>query len=166
MAANVAAKEQVVEEIKDKFSRAKSIVLIDYRGLTVAEVTELRNRYRKEGVDFKVYKNTLINRAIEGMNYDGITPCLNGPTAVAFGYEDAVAAAKVTYDFIKEVNKMEIKIGIIDGAVTEKEAVQKIAALPSREVLLAKALGSLKAPISNFVYAINAIKEAKEKEQA
>lgn len=166
MSANLNDKKQVVEEIKDRFDRAVSAVLIDYRGLTVAEVTELRNKYREAGIDYKVLKNTLINRAIEGKGIDEIKEFLEGPTAVAFSYEDEVAPAKITYDFIKSVNKMEIKCGIFNNEFTAKDDVIVLASLPSREELLAKAVGSIKSPIMNLVYTLNAIKEQKEKEEA
>lgn len=166
MSANLNDKKQVVEEIKDRFDRAVSAVLIDYRGLTVAEVTELRNKYREAGIDYKVLKNTLINRAIEGKGIDEIKEFLEGPTAVAFSYEDEVAPAKITYDFIKSVNKMEIKCGIFNNEFTGKDDVIVLASLPSREELLAKAVGSIKSPIMNLVYTLNAIKEQKEKEEA
>ncbi len=166
MSANLNEKKQVVEEIKDRFDRAVSAVLIDYRGLTVAEVTELRNKYREAGIDYKVLKNTLINRAIEGKGIDEIKEFLEGPTAVAFSYEDEVAPAKITYDFIKSVNKMEIKCGIFNNEFTAKDDVIVLASLPSREELLAKAVGSIKSPIMNLVYTLNAIKEQKEKEEA
>ncbi len=164
MAKNVDSKVQIVDEIKGKITDAKGIVLVDYIGLTVAQATELRNKYREAGIDFKVYKNTLINRAIEGMNVDEIIPELNGPTALAISKDDEVAPAKITYDFIKANDKMEIKCGIFNGLVSSKEDTITLASLPSREELLAKAVGSIKAPIMNFVYCINAIKEAKEKE--
>lgn len=166
MAATLNDKKQVVEEIKDKFDRAVSAVFIDYRGLTVAEVTELRNKYREAGVEYKVLKNTLINRAIDGKGVDELKEHLEGPTAVAFSYDDEIAPAKITYDFIKQVNKMEIKCGIFNSSFTAKDDVVVLASLPSRDELLAKAVGSIKSPIMNLVYTINAIKEQKEKEEA
>lgn len=166
MAATLNDKKQVVEEIKEKFDRAVSAVFIDYRGLTVAEVTELRNKYREAGVEYKVLKNTLINRAIDGKGVDELKEHLEGPTAVAFSYDDEIAPAKITYDFIKQVNKMEIKCGIFNSVFTAKDDVVVLASLPSRDELLAKAVGSIKSPIMNLVYTINAIKEQKEKEEA
>lgn len=162
MSANVQAKELIVNEIIDRLDRAKSVVLIDYRGLTVAEVTELRNLYREAGVEYKVLKNTLIARAIEGKNLEDMNASLEGPTAVAFSYDDEVTAAKITHDFSKKVNKMEIKCGVMNGVYASKEEMETIASLPSREVLLAKMVGSIKAPLSNLVYAINAIKDQAE----
>lgn len=164
MAASLNNKKQVVEQIKEKFDRAVSAVFIDYRGLTVSEVTELRNKYREAGIEYKVLKNTLINRAIEGKGIDELKEHLEGPTAVAFSYDDEVAPAKITYDFIKSVNKMEIKCGVINNAFTGKDDVIVLASLPSRDELLAKVVGSMNSPILNLVYTINAIKEQKEKE--
>lgn len=166
MPANIAEKEAVVKDILDKIESSKSIVFIDYRGLTVAEVTELRNRYRAAGVDYKVLKNTMIFRAIDGKpEYEDLKEFLAGPTAVAFATEDAVAGPKITYDYIKQIGKMEVKTGLMDGKVVTADELKVIASLPSKEVLIAKALGSLKAPISNFVYVLNAIKEDKEKNE-
>ena len=164
MSAFVEQKKKIVEEIQDKFDRAASAVFIDYRGLTVAEVTELRNQYREAGVEYRVLKNTLISRALAGKNLDGVNEFLEGPTAVAFGYDDEIAPAKITYDFIKKVNKMEIKCGVFNNEFTAKDDVIVLASLPSREELLAKVVGSINSPIMNFVYTINAIKEQKEKE--
>ena len=165
MPANVAEKEAVVQTIQDEFANAKSVVLIDYRGLTVAEVTELRNRYRVAGVDYKVLKNTMIARAINGKpEYEGLQEFLAGPTAVAFATEDAMSAPKITYDFIKEFDKMTVKTGVMDGQVVSADELKTIASLPSREVLLAKLMGSLKAPVSNLVYLLAAIRDKMESE--
>lgn len=166
MSAFVEEKKKIVEEIKDRFDRAVSAVFIDYRGLTVAEVTELRNKYREAGIEYKVLKNTLIGRAIDGKGLDGVNEFLEGPTAVAFSYDDEIAPAKITYDFIKQVNKMEIKCGVFNNEFTPKDEVIVLASLPSRDELLAKAVGSIKSPIMNLVYTLNAIKEQKEKEEA
>ena len=166
MAVSLNEKKQAVEEIKDKFNRAVSAVFIDYRGLTVAEVTELRNKYRQAGVDYKVLKNTLIGRAIEDKGIEEIAPFLNGPTAVAFSYDDEIAPAKITNDFIKETEKMEIKCGIFNNKFTPKEEVIVLASLPSKDELLAKTVGFLNSPILNLVYTLNAIKDQKEKEEA
>lgn len=164
MSAYVEEKKKVVSEIQDRFDRAVSAVFVDYRGLTVAEVTELRNKYREAGVEYKVLKNTLINRALEGKNLDEVKEFLEGPTAVAFSYDDEVAPAKITYDFMNKVKKMEIKCGVFNNAFAAKDEVIVLASLPSKDELLAKVVGSINSPIMNFVYTINAIKEQKEKE--
>ena len=134
-------KQGIVEDIKTKFETCKSAVLIDYRGLTVEEVTNLRNKFREAGVEYRVLKNTMIRRAVDALGMEGLEPVLEGPTAVAFGMEDAVAPAKIISDFIKETEKTEIKAGVLEGKVVDVAAVKALASLPSREVLLAKVLG-------------------------
>ena len=151
---------------------AQSMVLIDYRGLTVAEVTDLRNRCRKEGVEYAVIKNTMIRKAAEELGIEGLEPMLHGPTAVAFGMTDAVAPAKILVNFIKDVKKTEIKCGVMEGKVLDVKGVEALAELPPKEVLIAKMMGSLNAPITNFVgvlsatlrslvYAIEAVRKQK-----
>lgn len=162
MAASIESKKVVVEQIKSKFADATSFILVDYRGLTVSEATELRNKYREAGVEFKVLKNTLITRAIEGLGYDDLAQYLQGPTAVAFSFDDVVAPAKVTYDFIKAMKKMEIKGGVVDGSILGKAQVEQLGQLPPRDVLIAKALGSMMAPIASFARVIDAIRVQKE----
>lgn len=148
-------KKDIVADIKSKFESCQSAVLIDYRGLTVEEVTNLRNKFREAGVEYRVLKNTMIRRAVEELGLEGLDPVLEGPTAVAFGMEDAVAPAKIISDFIKDTQKTEIKAGVLEGKVVDVEAVKALAALPSREVLLAKVLGSMNAPITGFVTALS-----------
>lgn len=166
-------KQQVVEEIRGKFQEAQSAVLVDYRGLNVEEVTQLRSKFREEGVDYKVYKNTMIRFAAKEAGLEGLLEHLVGPTAVAFGMEDPVAAAKIIYDFAKEHEALDIKAGMVDGDVIDVDGVKNLAELPPREILIAKVLGGLNAPISGFanvlqgtvrglVYALNGVKEQKE----
>lgn len=173
-AKNQKFKSGQIAEIKDKFSRAKSAILIDYRGLTVEEVTNLRNDFRKEDVDYKVYKNTLISRALRELSIEGLEKYLSGPTAIAFGYEDPVTPAKIIDDMIKKLKKTDIKAGYVEGKVFGASAMQELAGLPGREVLIARMLGTLQAPFSgivgvlggvlcSFVYALHAVKEMKEK---
>lgn len=165
-------KESIVDEIKEKIEKSQSAVFVDYRGLTVDEVTDLRNRFRAANVEYRVLKNTMLTRAADKLELEELKPFLAGPTAVAFGYDDAVAPAKIMADFIKEKDKTEIKCGILEGKVVDDAAVKALAALPPREELIAKALGSMQAPISNFVgvlngtirnlvYALNAVAEQK-----
>lgn len=174
MTENIKAKAEQVAEIKDRFQRSKSAILIDYRGLTVEEVTGLRNDFRKQGVEYKVYKNTLINRALEESGIKGMEQYLNGPTAVAFGYQDAVAPAKIIDTTIKKLKKTQVKAGYVEGKVFDATAIQALADLPSREVLMARLLGSMQAPITGTVtvlggvlrsvlYALKAVQELKEK---
>ena len=127
-------KAAVVSEIKEKFENAKSVVLFDYRGLSVAEVTELRKKLRENGADYKVYKNTLMARALSDLNID-IDASLVGPSAMAFG-DDQIAAVKVLADFAKTNQALVLKVGIIDGEVSDKEKLDALATIPSREGLL------------------------------
>ena len=152
-------KKAVVAEIKEKMVAAKSIVLIDYRGLTVAEVTELRNQCRKAGVEYAVLKNTMVNLAAKEAGIEGLESFLKGPTAVAFGMEDAVAPAKVLTEFIKKTKKTEVKCGLLDGQILDAAGVEALAAIPSREVLIAKIMGSMMSAVSKFVYVVEAIRK-------
>ncbi|MBQ8972941.1 MAG: 50S ribosomal protein L10 [Clostridia bacterium] len=162
---NIEAKKTVVAGIKDKFERAKTVVLVDYRGLTVAEDTELRNQMRKAGVEYAVLKNTMINLAIQDMGIDDVKASLEGPTAVAFGYEDMIAPAKILSEFSKKTKKMSIKCGVCDGAYLDEAGVQALANLPSKEVLIAKIMGSMMSSVSKFVYALEAIRKQKAGEE-
>ncbi len=166
-------KERIVEEIKEKFSKAQSMVFYDYIGLNVAEVSDLRNRFRSAGIEYKVIKNTMLKRAADGVGLDGLDEFFNGPTAVAFSYADPVAPAKILTDFIKQVKKTEIKTGVLTGRVINAEDIKKLAALPSKEELLSRMLGGLNAPVTGLVmvmsgmirkllYALNEIKTKKE----
>jgi large subunit ribosomal protein L10 len=152
-------KKAVVAEIKEKLVAAKSVVLIDYRGLTVAEVTELRNQCRKAGVEYAVLKNTMVNLAAKEAGIEGLEGFLKGPTAVAFGMEDAVAPAKVLTEFIKKTKKTEVKCGLLDGQILDAAGVEALAAIPSREVLIAKIMGSMMSAVSKFVYVVEAIRK-------
>lgn len=152
-------KKEVVEEIKSKIQAAQSVVLVDYKGLTVAQDTELRSKFRAEGVEYKVYKNRLAKIAFNELGYADFDSVLEGPTAIAFGMKDSVAPAKIVYEGIKAYNKLQAKCGLMDGAYVDEAAVKVIASLPSREVLIAKMLGSMLAPISKLAYVLNAIGE-------
>lgn len=166
-------KVKVVEELKTKFNDSSSVVLVDYKGLNVQEATELRETFREAGVDYKVYKNTLAEIAVKELGYDDLIEYLVGPTAIAFSEDDPVAPAKILTEAIRKYRKMALKGGIVDGKIIDIEGVRELAELPSREELIAKMLGSMNAPISNFVgvlngtmralvYALNGIKEQKE----
>jgi large subunit ribosomal protein L10 len=152
-------KKAVVAEIKEKLAAAKSVVLIDYRGLTVAEVTELRNQCRKAGVEYAVLKNTMVSLAAKEVGIEGLDAFLKGPTAVAFGMEDAVAPAKVLTEFIKKTKKTEVKCGLLEGQILDAAGVEALAAIPSREVLIAKIMGSMMSAVSKFVYVVEAIRK-------
>ena len=158
MSKNLEVKKGVVAEIQGKFEKAQTAVLVDYRGINVAEVTELRNQLRKAGVEYAVLKNTMINLAVKDMGFDGIEKHLEGPTAVAFGYEDAIAPAKILSEFGKKNKKISSKCGMCDGAYRDEAGVQALANTPSREVLIARIMGSMMSSVSKFVYALEAIR--------
>ncbi len=165
MSKNIEIKKGVVAGIKDKFEKAQSAVLVDYRGLNVAEVTDLRNQLRKAGVEYAVLKNTMINLAVKDMGLDDMKAHLEGPTAVAFGYEDAVAPAKILSEYAKKTKKITIKCGVCDGAYIDEAGVQALANTPSREVLIAKIMGSMMSSVSKFVYALEAIRKKQAGEE-
>ena len=154
----IESKAAQVAELTEKINKAKSVILFDYRGLTVAEVTDLRNEMRKESVEYVVLKNHAVKRACEAAGIDSsIEEMLHGPSAFAFGYEDAVAPARVLKGFVKKVKKCEIKGGIVEGKVAKASEVDAIADLPSREVLIARLLGSMMSPISGLAIVLNQI---------
>lgn len=149
-------KKKIVADIKDKMQNMQSCVLYDYRGLTVEEVTNLRNACRKAGVEYVVLKNTMIELAAKEAGIEGLDDHLKGPTAVAFGMTDPVAPAKVLSEFTKNLKKTEIKCGIVDGKVIDVQGVAALAELPPKEVLIAKMMGSLNSPITGFVGVLSA----------
>jgi large subunit ribosomal protein L10 len=162
----IESKKQIVEEIADKLKNSKSTVVVDYRGLTVAEVTELRKQLREAGIDFKVYKNTMTRRAAESVELAGLNEALTGPNAIAFSTEDVVAPAKILNDFAKKHEALEIKAGVIEGNLASVEEVKALAELPSREGLLSMLLSVLQAPIRNLALATKAVAEQKEEQGA
>lgn len=157
-------KKQVVEEIKSKISGAKSIVLVDYRGLTVEEVTELRKKYTEAGVDYKVYKNTMMRFAFKEEGFEAFNDHLTGPNAIAICKDDAVAAAKVTSEFAKDHKNLELKAGIVEGEVVGIEKIKAIGELPSKEVLLTQLVVALNSPISKLARTIQAIVDKEPQE--
>ncbi|GFI62237.1 50S ribosomal protein L10 [Clostridiales bacterium] len=159
--AKVEAKQAVVNEIKEKLDRAVSIVLVDARGLTVAEDTDLRKQLREAGVDYKVYKNTMIKRAVKDTQFEGVDQFLEGPTAVVFSYDEATKGASIIKKVSETAKNLEFKAGIIEGIVYDATGMKAIADIPSREVLISKLLGSFKSPISTFARVINQIAEKK-----
>ena len=159
-------KEAKVAEIRETLEKAQAIVLADYQGLTVEEDTALRKTLREAGVEYKVYKNNLVTLAAKELGIEGLDSYLEGPVSIAFGYEDATAPARVLHTFAKDHKKLELKAGMVEGTLYNKEEVEKLATIPSKEVLIAKLLGSFKAPLSNVAYLLNAIKEKKESESA
>ena len=155
-------KVEEVAYLKERFEKAQSVILLDYKGLTVAEVSALRNELREKGAEYRVTKNTLIALATEGKGLDELEPHLHGSTAVIFGMEDAVSPAKIVAENAKKTKKTQIKAGVLEGKYINAETVQQLASLPTREVLIAMVLGTLNAPISGLARVINAIKEKME----
>ena len=157
--AKVELKQPVVAEISEKIDGAQAVVLVDHRGLTVAQDTELRKALRAEGVTYKVYKNTMMNFAFEGTDYEQMKDLLNGPSAMAVSKDDPAAPARVLYKFAKTADKLEIKGGVVEGKFYDAKGLSEIAEIPSREVLLSRLLGSMQSPIANFARVINQIAE-------
>ncbi|BAU26131.1 LSU ribosomal protein L10P [Aneurinibacillus soli] len=159
-------KVQVVSEIVEKFQNSKSTVVTDYRGLNVAQVTQLRKLCREAGVEFKVYKNTMTRRATAETGLSDLDAVLTGPTAIAFSMEDEMAAMKIIADFAKTNEALEIKGGVMEGKVLTDVEVKAMASLPNREGLLSMLLSVLQAPMRNFALAVKAVSEQKEGQQA
>lgn len=156
-------KKQVVSDITEKFRSAKSVVLVEYKGLTVEKATELRNKCREAGVEYKVYKNTLMRFAFEELGYKDITASLEGPNAVAMSFNDEISAARVTNDFAKTSNEtVVIKAGIAEGKVMNADEVKALASVPTREVLLGQLAGVLQANIRNLAYMLDQISKKNE----
>ena len=162
----IEAKKQIVQEIADKLKASKSTIVVDYRGLNVAEVTELRKQLRDAGIEFKVYKNTLTRLAAESAEVAELNSVLTGPNAIAFSNDDVVAPAKILNDFAKKHEALEIKAGVIEGNVASVEEVKALAELPSREGLLSMLLSVLQAPIRNLALAAKAVADQKEEQGA
>ena len=157
-----AAKQVVIDEIKDKFEKAGSVVVVDYLGLTVAEADKMRADLRKEGVDFTVYKNTLIKRAIDGSDFAGLAEgdTLKGSTALAFsGEDDVTAGARVVAKAIKDFKKMAFKGGVVEGTVYDKAQIEEFASIPGRDVLIARFMGSVQSPMTKLALTLKAIAE-------
>ena len=155
-------KQVVISEIKEKISRAKSIIIIDARGLSVESDTILRKKLREAGVDYKVYKNTMMNFALEGSEFAGLAQHLAGPSAFAFSYEDPMLAAKIISKELKAMPAIEFKAGYLEGTLYDSEGVKTVASIPSREELLSKLLGSFKSPMASFARVIKAVAEKQE----
>ncbi|MBF7096002.1 50S ribosomal protein L10 [Alkalibacter sp. M17DMB] len=149
-------KAEVVKEIAEKMQNAQSMILVDYRGLNVEELNEFRSLARKESVDYKVYKNTMMRFAAKETGNEGLMDYLTGPTAVAFSNDDPVAAAKVVTEFAKKHKAMELKGGLVGGKVISIDEIKDLADLPPKEVLVAQVLGGLNAPIAGFVGVLQA----------
>ena len=159
--AKVELKKPIVEEISELLNGAQSAVVVDYRGLTVEEDTRLRRQLREAGIVYKVYKNTMINFAVQGTEFEALVPHLEGPTALAVSKTDATAPARILYNFSKDAKALELKAGIVEGTYYDQKGIQVIASIPSREELLSKFLGSIQSPITNFARVIKQIAESK-----
>ena len=157
--AKVELKQPIVAEISEVIKDAQSVVLVDYRGLTVEEDTALRKQLREAGVNYKVYKNTLMNFAFKGTDFEALAPYLNGPSAIAVSTDDATAPARILAEFAKKAKNLEIKAGVVEGTLYDAKGMQAVAEIPSRDVLISKLLGSLQSPITNFARVIKQIAE-------
>ncbi len=157
--AKIEMKQPVVAEISEMIKDAQSGVLVDHRGLTVEEDTALRKELRENGVTYKVYKNTMMNFAFKGTDFEGLAEFLEGPSAIAISTTDATAPARVLAKFAKTAKNLEIKGGIVEGVVYDAAGMGAIAQIPSREELLSKLLGSIQSPITNFARVMNQIAE-------
>ncbi|MDF2854188.1 MAG: ribosomal protein [Neobacillus sp.] len=166
MSSVIDKKIQIVDEITTKFKASKSTIVVDYRGLTVGEVTELRKQLREAGIDFKVYKNSMTRRAADAAELSGLNEALTGPNAIAFSNDDVVAPAKILNDFAKKHEALELKAGVIEGNIASVEDIKALAELPSREGLLSMLLSVLQAPIRNLALATKAVAEQKEEQGA
>ena len=157
--AKVELKQPVVQAIAEDVKDATSVVLVDYRGLTVAEDTEMRKQLREAGVVYKVCKNTMMKRAFEGTDFAQLDEYLEGPNAIAISKEDATAPARVLAEFAKKADKLELKGGVVEGTYYDAAGIGVIASIPSRDVLLGRLLGSMQSPITNFARVLNQIAE-------
>ncbi|MCD7862501.1 MAG: 50S ribosomal protein L10 [Lachnospiraceae bacterium] len=159
--AKVELKQPIIAEISETVKDAQSVVLVDYLGLTVEQDTQLRRKLREENVSYKVYKNTLMNFAFKGTDFEQLAPYLNGPSAIAVSTTDATAPARVITDFVKanKLTNLEIKAGVVEGKVYDAKGMEAIAAIPSRDALLSRLLGSMQSPIANFARVLKQIAE-------
>ncbi|MHC1785662.1 MAG: 50S ribosomal protein L10 [Christensenellales bacterium] len=175
LSGNAQLKREQVAKITEKLKSAQSVIVVSYTGVTVAEITALRSKFRNAGVDYVVLKNTLVRRALDDLGVRDLDHLLEGPSAFAFGMKDAVAPAKIIADYIADakVSKFAIKAGLVEGHYVDVKGVEALAKLPSREVLIARVMGSLNAPASNLVgvlsatlrslvYAVDAVRKQKE----
>jgi len=168
-------KQEIINDLKEKFKNSKAVVLVNYRGLDVAMMTKIRRRLQDSGSELKIAKNTLAIIAVREMGLEGLEASMEGPTAIAFGMKDPVAPAKIMLEFMREFKQLEIKSGFLEGKVIQDKEIRQLANLPSREVLLGKALGGMQAPLyglvnslqghlRNFVYVLEAVRKQKEEE--
>ena len=157
--AKIELKKPIVEEISENIKDAASLVLVDYRGLTVEEDTKLRKQLREAGITYKVYKNTMMNFAFKGTDFEQLSAHLEGPSALAISKDDATAPARVLAKFAKTAPALEIKAGVVDGELYDAKGIDALSKIPSREELLSKLLGSIQSPIANFARVMNQLAE-------
>lgn len=157
--AKVELKQPIVQAIADDVKDAASVVLVDYRGLTVAQDTELRKQLREAGINYKVCKNTMMRRAFEGTEFAALDEHLEGPSALAISKDDATAPARILCKFAKDAKALELKAGVVEGTVYDVNGLTELSKIPSREELLSKLLGSLQSPITNLARVLNQIAE-------
>ena len=164
--AKVELKAPVVAEISEAIKDAQSVVLVDYRGLTVEQDTALRKQLREAGINYKVYKNTMMNFAFKGTDFEALAPFLEGPSAIAISNTDATAPARELAKFAKTANKLEIKAGVVEGTMYDAKGMAEISLIPSRDELLSKLLGSIQSPITNFARVMKQLAEKAAPEHA
>ncbi|MBD5452187.1 MAG: 50S ribosomal protein L10 [Lachnospiraceae bacterium] len=157
--AKVELKQPIIDEISATIKDAASVIIVKYSGITVAQDTVFRKQLREAGVTYKVYKNTLMNRAFQGTEFEGLCENLKGTNAIAVSKDDATAPARIVSNFAKNCPALEIRAGVVEGVVYDAEGMKAIANIPSREELLSKFLGSIKSPITNFARVLNQIAE-------
>ncbi len=155
--AKVELKQPIVQEISDAFDGAQSVVVVDHRGLTVGEDTELRKQFREAGISYKVYKNTLVKRAVKDTEFESLTDILEGPSAFAVSKDDATAPAHIIADFAKKSPKLEFKAGVVEGKFFDADGMKQVAQIPGRDVLLARLFGSMQSPIANLARVLDQI---------
>lgn len=158
---NLKLKQAIIDEIKEKLNRAECAVVIDYLGTTVEQANAMRRKLCEANVDYTVYKNTMMARAIAGTQYESLKDVLEGPSAIAISYDDAIAPARVLAGVMKEYNKMAFKAGVVEGVFYDAEGVKELSAIPSRDELIAKFMGSIQSPVSKFVRTLQAVADAK-----
>ena len=157
--AKIELKKPIVEEISENVKDAASVILVDYRGLTVEQDTVLRKQLREAGITYKVYKNTMMNFAFKGTDFEKLSDNLEGPSAIAISKDDATAPARVLAKFAKTAPALEIKAGVVDGELYDAKGINELSKIPSREELLSKFLGSIQSPIANFARVMNQLAE-------
>ena len=157
--AKVELKQPIVAEISENIKGAQSVVLVDYRGLTVEQDTRLRKELREAGIVYKVYKNTMMNFAFKGTEFEALSEYLEGPSAVAISTSDATAPARIICKFAKEAKALEVKGGVVEGTAYDAKGITAIAEIPSREELLSRLLGSMQSPVTNFARVMKQLAE-------